>query len=82
MNPWQQIKLTFRTLASVLRGQALAPSGYRPIASAVRTPEETEVLLAETPGAKPAKAKIDLSVAAAKPAPVDADKVPAFSRST
>lgn len=82
MNPWQQIKLTFRTLASVLRGQALAPSGYRPIASAVRTPEETEVLLAETPGAKPATAKIDLSVAAAKPAPVDADKVPAFSRST
>jgi geranylgeranyl reductase len=37
MNPWQQLKLTFRTLASVLRGQALAPSGYRPVASAVRS---------------------------------------------
>jgi geranylgeranyl reductase len=48
MNPWQQIKLTFRTLASVLRGQALAPSSYQPIASAVRSPKETERLLAAT----------------------------------
>jgi geranylgeranyl reductase len=42
MNPWQQLKLTFLTLASVLRGQALAPSSYRPVASAVRSPEEVE----------------------------------------
>ena len=45
MNPWQQLKLTFRTLASVLRGQALAPIDYKPIASAVRQPEEAESLL-------------------------------------
>jgi geranylgeranyl reductase len=44
MNPWQQLKLTFRTLASVLRGQALAPSSYCPVASAVRSPEEVEAM--------------------------------------
>jgi geranylgeranyl reductase len=44
MNPWQQLKLTFLTLASVLRGQALAPSAYRPVASAVRSPEEMEAM--------------------------------------
>jgi geranylgeranyl reductase len=53
MNPWQQLKLTFRTLASVLRGQALAPSGYRPVASAVRTEAEVAHLMApqKAPGA-------------------------------
>lgn len=45
MNPWQQIKLTVRTLASVLRGQALAPSRYEPVESAVRSHEEAERLL-------------------------------------
>jgi len=50
MNPWQQLKLTFRTLASVLRGQALAPSGYRPVASAVRTEAEVAQLLAPPAG--------------------------------
>jgi geranylgeranyl reductase len=45
MNPWQQIKLTFRTLASILRGQALAPSRYQPIESAVRTAEEMNLVL-------------------------------------
>lgn len=49
MNPWQQIKLTFRTLASVLRGQALAPSQYKPISSVVRTEAETQALLHVTP---------------------------------
>jgi geranylgeranyl reductase len=44
MNPWQQLKLTSLTLASVLRGQALAPSSYRPVASAVRSPEEVEAM--------------------------------------
>jgi geranylgeranyl reductase len=44
MNPWQQLKLTFRTLASVLRGQALAPSGYRPVPSAVRSESEVEAM--------------------------------------
>ena len=28
----------------VLRGQALAPSSYRPVASAVRSPEEVEAM--------------------------------------
>jgi len=40
MNPWQQIKLTLLTFASVLRGHALAPQGYKPVPSAVRTEEE------------------------------------------
>ena len=35
MNPWQQIKLTLRTLGSLIRGEALAPSGYNPVPSAV-----------------------------------------------
>ncbi len=43
MNPWQQIKLTLLTLGSVLRGQALAPAGYQPVKSAVRTQAEMEL---------------------------------------
>jgi geranylgeranyl reductase len=35
MNPWQQVKLTARTLGSLLRGQALAPSTYESVPSAV-----------------------------------------------
>ena len=35
MNPWQQIKLTMRTVGSLLRGEALAPSKYDPVPSAV-----------------------------------------------
>ena len=35
MNPWQQIKLTLRTLGSLIRGEALAPSDYNPVPSAV-----------------------------------------------
>ena len=35
MNLWQQIKLTLRTLGSLLRGEALAPSEYGPVPSAV-----------------------------------------------
>ena len=41
MNPWQQLKLTLLTLGSVLRGNALAPQGYKPVPSAVR--DEAEV---------------------------------------
>ena len=46
MNPWQQLKLTVLTLGAVLRGNALAPAGYQPVPSAVRSPEEAEALLA------------------------------------
>jgi geranylgeranyl reductase len=46
MNPWQQIKLTVLTLASVLRGQALAPTAYKPVSSAVRS--EAEVALMQS----------------------------------
>jgi geranylgeranyl reductase len=46
MNPWQQLKLTLLTLGSVLRGNALAPSGYQPVPSAVRSDDEAEALLA------------------------------------
>jgi geranylgeranyl reductase len=48
MNPWQQIKLTVLTLGAVLRGQALAPAGYKPVPSAVRSAEEAEAILAAT----------------------------------
>jgi geranylgeranyl reductase len=48
MNPWQQIKLTVLTLASVLRGQALAPTGYRPVASAVRSEAEVALLQSQS----------------------------------
>ena len=46
MNPWQQLKLTLKTFGSVLRGQALAPAGYLPVPSAVRSEEETQRMLA------------------------------------
>ena len=46
MNPWQQLKLTFLTLGSVLRGNALAPATYKPVASAVRSEEEANAILA------------------------------------
>jgi geranylgeranyl reductase len=46
MNPWQQLKLTLLTLGSVLRGNALAPQGYKPVASAVRDEAEVNAMLA------------------------------------
>jgi geranylgeranyl reductase len=45
MNPWQQLKLTFLTLGSILRGNALAPQAYKPVDSAVRTEEELQEAL-------------------------------------
>jgi geranylgeranyl diphosphate/geranylgeranyl-bacteriochlorophyllide a reductase len=55
MNPWQQIKLTFRTFASILRGQALAPSSYEPIDSAVRSADEMASMLMRSAEANPSK---------------------------
>jgi geranylgeranyl diphosphate/geranylgeranyl-bacteriochlorophyllide a reductase len=46
MNPWQQLKLTLLTLGSVLRGNALAPQGYKPVCSAVREDAEVNAMLA------------------------------------
>jgi geranylgeranyl reductase len=46
MNPWQQLKLTLLTLGSVLRGNALAPQGYKPVDSAVRNEAEVTAMLA------------------------------------
>ena len=46
MNPWQQLKLTLLTLGSVLRGNALAPQGYKPVPSAVRDESEVDAMLA------------------------------------
>jgi geranylgeranyl reductase len=46
MNPWQQLKLTLLTLGSVLRGNALAPQGYKPVSSAVRDDAEVNAMLA------------------------------------
>jgi geranylgeranyl reductase len=45
MNPWQQLKLTFLTLGSILRGNALAPQAYKPVDSPVRTEEELQEAL-------------------------------------
>ena len=46
MKPLQQLKLTFMTLGSVLRGRALAPKTYKPVPSAVREDEEVNKMLA------------------------------------
>ncbi len=46
MKPLQQLKLTFMTLGSVLRGRALAPKTYKPVPSAVREEEEVNKMLA------------------------------------
>jgi len=67
MSPWQQIKLTLLTLGAVLRGQALAPAGYKPVPSAVRTSEEAEAILA---AAEPRSA---MKPAGVHPAPVSVD---------
>ena len=67
MNPWQQIKLTVLTLAAVLRGQALAPAGYKPVSSAVRSAEEAEAIFL---AAEPRSSMKPAGVHAATP-PVD-----------
>ncbi|AAP99876.1 MULTISPECIES: geranylgeranyl reductase [Prochlorococcus] len=46
MKPLQQLKLTFMTLGSVLRGRALAPKSYKPVPSTVRGDEEVNKMLA------------------------------------
>ena len=45
MKPMQQLKLTFLTLGSILRGKALAPLKYKPVKSAVRDEKEVEKML-------------------------------------
>ena len=45
MKPLQQLKLTFLTLGSMLRGKALAPKRYKPVESAVRENNEVEKML-------------------------------------
>merc|ERR1711907_717592 len=42
MKPLQQLKITFLTLGSILRGKALAPLKYKPVDSAVRENKEVE----------------------------------------
>ena len=41
----EQLKLTFMTIGSVLRGRALAPDKYKPVPSAVRDEEEVNKML-------------------------------------
>ena len=48
MKPWQQLKLTFMTLGSVLRGGALAPDKYKPVPSLVREEKEVNQLLKDS----------------------------------
>ncbi len=45
MKPLQQLRITFLTLGSILRGKALAPLKYKPVKSAVRKEEEVEKML-------------------------------------
>lgn len=40
MSPWQQVKITALTVASLLRGQAIAPKVYRPVDTAVGRSQE------------------------------------------
>ena len=47
MKPLQQLKLTFMTIGSILRGRALAPDSYKPVDSAVRSDEEVNKMLSE-----------------------------------
>merc|ERR1712010_35932 len=58
MNPWQQIKLTLRTFGSLVRGTALAPSGYNPVPSAVGR-SDGDFLAEEAAQAVKAQAKKD-----------------------
>ena len=58
MNPWQQIKLTLRTLGSLVRGEALAPSNYSPVPSAVGR-SDGDFLAEEAAQAVKAQAKKD-----------------------
>jgi geranylgeranyl reductase len=85
MNPWQQLKLTAKTLGSVLRGQALAPSRYRPVPSAVRTEEETQRMLAVQTikgGIRmPARPEGSPTLETAQPGDVSTEREPALSRS-
>ena len=52
MKPLQQLKLTFLTLGSVLRGRALAPKKYKPVPSAVRSDDEVNKMLSTKGGIK------------------------------
>ena len=45
MKPMQQLKLTLKTIGSVLRGRALAPDKYKPVDSAVRDDDEVNKML-------------------------------------
>ena len=45
MKPLQQLRITFLTLGSILRGKALAPLKYKPVKSMVRKEEEVEKML-------------------------------------
>jgi len=74
MNPWQQLKLTLLTLGSVLRGNALAPQGYKPVPSAVRSADEAEAMLAVSSirgGINASKEKKEAAAAAAATASLE-----------
>ena len=70
MNPWQQLKLTLLTVGSVLRGHALAPQGYKPVPSAVRSSDEADAILAVSSirgGIHASRQKREAAAAAARP---------------
>ena len=59
MKPLQQLKLTFLTIGSVLRGGALAPKTYKPVPSAVRDEKEVNQMLATSAIKSSVKVKKD-----------------------
>jgi geranylgeranyl reductase len=79
MNPWQQLKLTFRTLGSVLRGQALAPASYRPVPSLVRSEEEAAAILAEPPSPKVSAPPAASAADAGRRQPVEEEREPVLA---
>ncbi len=74
MNPWQQLKLTVLTIGAVLRGQALAPQGYKPVDSTVRSPEETAAIMAEDLTGRAQPAAVPAAPAARPAAPAANDQ--------
>ncbi|MFM7550012.1 MAG: geranylgeranyl reductase [Cyanobacteriota bacterium] len=80
MNPWQQLKLTLLTLGSVLRGNALAPQGYTPVPSAVRSADEADAMLAVSSirgGINASKEKRQAAAAATNQAAAEQTREPA-----
>lgn len=85
VNPWQTLKLTLLTLGAYLRGQAFAPSGYKPVPSAVRSAEEVEQIQQQAGSAirggirRPGTVTAEAAPAAAASAELSPEREPALA---